>query len=241
MTFNAHLWDGFGSFLLAAATPPDVPSSSGNGNVFDGFIVVMLIIGVVRGKMRGMSEELLGVLQWLLIVVLAALGYKLIGDWVFAFAKIPLLIGYVASYLFVVIVISGVFSTIKRKMGEKVFESDLFGSAEYPLGMLGGLVRYSCMIIALLAVANAFVMDYSKVKLDEEGWQKKDFGFVLIPCREGIHQAMLVNSKIGSIVKAKLVHQLILETPFEAQVSTNKIEEPLKEPGKAAEKAVSGK
>ena len=43
-------------------------------NWFDLFVLVMLIVGIFVGRKRGMSLELLAVLQWLVIVFVSALA-----------------------------------------------------------------------------------------------------------------------------------------------------------------------
>src|SRR2546422_4577368 len=43
-------------------------------NWFDLFVLVMLVVGIFVGRKRGMSLELLSVLQWLMIVFVAAIA-----------------------------------------------------------------------------------------------------------------------------------------------------------------------
>ena len=43
---------------------------------FDAFVVVWLIIGLLWGRKRGMSQELLPTLQWIGIVVIAGIFYR---------------------------------------------------------------------------------------------------------------------------------------------------------------------
>jgi uncharacterized membrane protein required for colicin V production len=234
MTFDAQLFEGFNSFLLAAAVAKPVAAPSTPGNLFDGFVIVMLIIGMIRGKMRGMSEELLDVFEWLLVVVVAAHAYKPIGDWVANFAKIPVVLAYVGSYLFVVIVITSIFATVKRKMGEKVFESDLFGGAEYPLGMLGGMVRYGCMVMMLLAILNAFVLDYSQVEIKRKA-QEKDLGEGMsFPTKESLHQGIFIGSIVGQFARNNLETQMIEPRAYVPNTSA-----PPDLPSKEREKAVN--
>ena len=41
------------------------------GNLFDGIVVVVLLVGVLRGRKHGMSEELISLIKWLMVVVVA--------------------------------------------------------------------------------------------------------------------------------------------------------------------------
>ena len=246
MTFDAHILDGFNSFLLAAVNPAadaaaatkGATTPSGGGNIFDVFVMVMLIVGLIRGKKRGMSEELLDVFKWLLVVVVAARGYKLMGEWVANFANIPVLIAYVICYLFVVMVITGVFSTIKRKMGEKVFESDLFGKAEYPLGALAGMVRYGCTLLAMLAVLNAFDFNYDQIAISDKS-QGDSMGMTLIPPKEAWHKGIFINSLTGQFVRKHLEDHMIEPTPYAANPGA-KSELPSKERERAVDNAING-
>ena len=46
---------------------------------FDLLLAGLLIFGFLRGRKRGMSEELLDVFQWLTIIVVAAMLYEPVG------------------------------------------------------------------------------------------------------------------------------------------------------------------
>ncbi len=237
MTFDVHILDGFNSFLLAADIPAagskTVAATPGSGNLFDVFVMVILIVGMIRGKIRGMSEELLDVFKWLLVVVAAAWGYQPMGNWLANFLHIPFLIAYVSCYLFIVVVITSIFATIKRKMGEKVFESDLFGKAEYPLGMLAGMVRYGCILMMFLAVLNAFVFDYAQVEIKKKA-QEKDLGEGMsFPTKEGLHQGIFIYSLTGQFVRKNLEHQLIEPRVYAPNSGT-----PSETPGQKREREV---
>ena len=247
MTFDAHILDGFNSFLLAADIPAvgkaaakSVAATPGSGTWFDGFVVVILIFGIIRGKIRGMSQELLDVFKWLLMVFCAAHGYKPIGDKLADFVEIPVLIAYITCYLFIVVVISSIFATIKRKMGEKVFESDLFGRAEYPLGMLAGAVRYGCMILAFLAVLNTFKPDYTQVAIKRASQEESTGkGLAIVPSYEALHQGIMVNSFTGDLVREKLAGMLIEQRHYTSNLHT-KTETPGKKREREVDEAVNG-
>src|SRR2546422_6690284 len=97
-------------------------------------IVGLLIIGVLRGRKRGMSEELLDLLKWLLIVVVAAQFYQPVGDLFAGNSMFSRLSWYLAIYVTMILAIKIIFSLIKKRVGEKLVGSDIFGRAEYYLG-----------------------------------------------------------------------------------------------------------
>ena len=132
-------------------------------NWFDLLVVVMLIVGLVRGRKRGISEEMLDVFQWLIIVVLGGLVYQPFGKMVAEFTHMSLLYGYVTIYVFTAVMVKLVFTAIKRMVGEKLVNGDTFGRMEFTLGMLAGEMRCFCMLVVALALLNA--KHYTRVEL----------------------------------------------------------------------------
>ncbi len=49
-------------------------------NAFDVVLLVVLCAGMMVGRKRGMSEELMTMVKWVTIVVVCAFFYKPIGD-----------------------------------------------------------------------------------------------------------------------------------------------------------------
>src|SRR4051794_14761457 len=120
-------------------------------NWFDILVVAVLFLGIVHGRKQGISGELLEVLQWLLMVVVAALFYAPLGNSIAAFAHLSLLSSYLIAYLLIAFSIKLVFSMIKRMVGEKLVRADTFGGMEYYLGMIAGALRFLCVIVVALA------------------------------------------------------------------------------------------
>src|SRR5215208_3207049 len=122
---------------------------------FDLILVGVLAVGVLRGRKHGMSEELLGLVKWLAILLVCAVAYQPMGN-LFADSSRVLskltcyLMAYVAAALGVLILCAG----IKRALAGTLLASDIFTSAEYYLGGGSGLVRFSCMLLAALARLN---------------------------------------------------------------------------------------
>ena len=83
-----------------------------NVSVFDGFFVVFLIVGIFRGRKRGISEELLDVAQWVAIVVGAALAYPLLGGLLIKYAYFPPLLGNVFAYIIAALIIVFLFRVL---------------------------------------------------------------------------------------------------------------------------------
>src|SRR6266699_332104 len=97
-------------------------------NVFDLVLVGLLVAGIYRGRKHGMSEELMLLLKWLVIVFGCAAIYEPLGQ---MFSQTTGLFGLLGSYLAVYIVVAllvfGLFALLKHSLGGKLVGSDIFG------------------------------------------------------------------------------------------------------------------
>ncbi len=116
-------------------------------NWFDIAIVLLLGLGVQRGRKHGMSEEIILVIKWLAIVIVGGLGYAVIGDVISDNSVFTHLSSYLMAYSVIAVGITVAFLVIKKLANGKLVGSDVFGSGEYYLGMMAGLVRYTCILI----------------------------------------------------------------------------------------------
>jgi uncharacterized membrane protein required for colicin V production len=182
-------------------------------NWFDFLVILVLVIGVSRGRKRGLSEELLDVTQWLGIVVLSALLYQPLGDFLSAYTGLSLLLAYVASYLFLGVLIALLFSWIKRAVGEKLVQSDFFGGLEYYLGMLAGATRFACILLASLAILNAKHISPEEYAAQTK-MQQDNFGSIRFPTLGSLQQNVFAESSSGKWIKEYLNEQLIVSTPY---------------------------
>lgn len=124
-------------------------------NWVDFVTVLVICVGFMRGRKRGLSEEILDVTKWLLIVVVAGLFYYRLGE---LMSKRPLLSPlsyFVISYLLLVLAVWLVFGFLKKRFGEKIIESDIFGRFEFYGGMLAGTVRWACVYFVVLSLLHA--------------------------------------------------------------------------------------
>lgn len=175
--------------------------------LFDVLLVVVVGVGIWRGKERGISEELLDFLQWVVIVVAGGLLYSIVGD-LFVAAKLPRLIANISGYIAVMIVVSIVFTFISKSVGNKLVDSDFFGGWEYRLGMMAGALRYLCIWIAVLAILSARYFDAALVDAQRKA-QQKEAGIVLIPTWGILNRMALYDSFTGPYIRKYLAHQLM--------------------------------
>ena len=117
---------------------------------------MVLVFGLFRGRKNGMSKEILPLFQWLAMIFVSGLFYSLVAQWLVKSGAL----GCADRAIF-----WGMrfwrwpffcfFRMLKRPLGLKLFGSNLFGSAEYYLGMPSGMVRYACVLLFALAFLNA--------------------------------------------------------------------------------------
>lgn len=141
----------------------------------DLLVVTLLLVGIWRGKKRGMSEELLDIIKWVLIVAVAGLLYEPSGRWLATFNVFSLLSCYVWAYLFIALTVFLTVAFIRKHVGAKLVGSDVFGRAEYYLGMAAGGFRYGCIILVGMAFLNARYYSPAEKQAKVE-YQEYNFG-----------------------------------------------------------------
>jgi uncharacterized membrane protein required for colicin V production len=181
-------------------------------NYFDGFVIVWLIIGLFWGRRKGMSQELLPTLQWIGIVVVAGLFYRSLSDWVRQHAGFEVLWSNIFAYLLIAFGVHLIYLCCKHLFNEKLVGTDLFGRAEYYLGMLSGMVRCACMLVAALALMNSRIITKAE-RAQTEKMQSENFSDIRFPTYGSVQQAILFDSLTGSLVETNLQAILIYPAP----------------------------
>jgi len=178
-------------------------------NWFDFVLLAVLVVGVLRGRKHGMSEELLGLLNWLTILFVCAFTYEPLGK-LFA-GSFSLLFCYVMAYIAIALLILIAFAAIKRALGGKLLGSDIFGKSEYYLGMAAGLVRFVCILLAVLALLNARYFSPNEVKA-MENFQNEVYGSNFFPTLHSLQSVVFERSLVGPLIKDHLGFLLIKPT-----------------------------
>ncbi len=178
---------------------------------FDLLVVMVVILGIVRGRKRGMSEELLDLLKWIVVLVAAALVCEPLGIMLAQSMVFSLLGCFVAVYTGIIILTRCVCSFIRHRVGDKLVGSDVFGNAEYYLGMVAGAVRYSCILLVVLAFLNARYYSPEEIYANA-AYQEANFGMQFIPTMAGLQQEVFQRSCVGSMVRQYLPMVLIRPT-----------------------------
>lgn len=183
-------------------------------NWFDAVVVIILLVGLNKGRKHGMSEELMVTLQWVAIIIVGAFLYRPCGDMLAMSSPVSHLFCYVTIYVTAAIVTKLVFSMLKKAMGGKLMGSDVFGSGEYYLGMVAGAIRYACMLIAALAILNAPYYSQQDINASR-AYQNDVYGSNFFPELSGVQQDVFRDSLIGSLIKKRAGILLIASTKRE--------------------------
>lgn len=175
---------------------------------FDIVVAVMALMGLLRGRKRGMSGELIDLLMWVGIAGASPYAAREGGPYLANLAKLSLLWGNVLAYLAAALVIFCVFSVVKNIFRERMGGSDFFRGLEYPLGMLSGLIRFMCMLLVVVALVNArLYTEQEKAANAKE--QKENFGNISLPglaeVQSGIFQESFAGQFIGQNLQILLV------------------------------------
>jgi uncharacterized membrane protein required for colicin V production len=174
-------------------------------------VAVALLVGLWRGRKRGMSEELLDIIKWALIVLLAGLGYQPIAHLLLSFTSVfGTLSMYVATYMALALIIAITFGIIRKHAGAKLIGSDAFGSSEYYLGMMAGLFRYACIVIVAMSFLHAPQYTPEEIRAKTK-YQEDNFGTTFFLTVPQLQQQVFKQSLSGKFVEEYL--QVVLIRP----------------------------
>jgi len=180
-------------------------------NAFDVVVLGIITLGLFRGRKHGMSEELFGLIKWLVVAIGCAMLYRPGGAWLAGSSPFSLLSSFIFVYIAAALLILSIFAFFKNRLGGKLVGSDIFGRAEYYLGMGSGVIRLSCMLVAFLAILNARYFSPKEVH-DMEAFQNDVYGSNYFPTLHTAQEVVFEKSVAGSWIKEHLSFLLITPT-----------------------------
>jgi hypothetical protein len=122
---------------------------------FDAVLVAVLGFGLFRGRKNGMTNEFLPMLHWLTTALVCGLAYEMVGQLIHNLSGWSVLYCYLLGYLSLMFLVFLVFHTLKKMFQPRLTGSNFFGSGEYYLGMVSGLIRWASITFVALALLNA--------------------------------------------------------------------------------------
>lgn len=180
-------------------------------NWVDCAVLLLVFAGVMRGRKRGMSQELLDVTKWFLVLIVAGLVYEPGGRMLAQAMSLSRLTGYLGMYALVLVGIVMTFALIRGWMGEKLVSADTFGSAEYYLGMMAGAFRYVCVILVCMAFLNARYFTPQEAQAGRQ-YQLQNYGSEYFPTLAGMQAQVFERSFTGRLIKDHFKSVLIEPT-----------------------------
>lgn len=181
-------------------------------SVFDLLVVAVVAAGLVSGRKRGMSVELLDLAKWLAVLFVAGAAYGVLGRQLAqSIGLFGLLSWYLLAYLFTALLIFILFALLKRAVHGKLLGSDIFGRGEYYLGMVSGMARYSCVLLAALALLNARAYSPLDVRAMRD-FQNVQFGSEFFPTLQSFQASVFQKSCSGPWIRRNLDFLLIKPT-----------------------------
>jgi uncharacterized membrane protein required for colicin V production len=180
-------------------------------NWFDALVVLVLGFGLFRGRKNGMSKEILPLSQWLAVVLVSGFLYSMVAQLLTTMVTVDALTSYLLGYVILALALFGIFSVVKRPLGLRLFGSNLFGGAEYYLGMLSGLIRFSCILLFALAFLNA--RQYTTAQIEaSNNYQDRWYGAHFFPNLYTVQDEVFRKSFTGPYIKEYLGMLLIEPT-----------------------------
>ena len=101
------------------------------------------------------------------------------------------------------------FSLIKRSVGLRLFGSNLFGSAEYYLGVPSGMVRYACVLLFALSLLNSRLYTPAQIQASND-FQQRWYGAHFFPDLYNVQDEVFRKSLTGPYIK-KYLSVLMIE------------------------------
>ena len=180
-------------------------------NWFDVLVLVVLLVGYSRGRKHGMSKELLLVMKWLTIVLVSAIGYEPLGLWLDSVVQFGKLASFILAYCFIAVLVMLVFVLLNGSVGRKLEGSDAFGKGEFYLAMPAGMLRFACILIALLALLNARLYRTAEIK-EMEKFQNDNYGSQFFPTLSSVQTEVFEESFVGPQIRKYMSFLLIKQT-----------------------------
>jgi hypothetical protein len=210
--------------MIAAATQAAHSASSWSLDKlpfgwFDVALVLILAFGLFRGRKNGMTKEIIPMFQWIVIVIVCGLAYEMVGEIIINISGWDKLPSYLLGYLILAFAAYLLFILIKKISMPRLTGSNFFGSSEYYLGMISGLIRYACILLFALALLNAPFYTQAEIQAHKAyiarwyGGGETGFSGNYFPTLQSVQEDVFKNSFLGPLINTYLGALLINSAP----------------------------
>jgi len=188
-------------------------------NWFDGVLMAVLGFGLWRGRRNGMTKEIMPMFQWVSLVLVCGMGYPLFAPTYANTLGTGKLASALLGYLTLALAVWVVFYILKRIFVPLLTGSNFFGSGEYYLGMFSGMIRFACIVLAVLALLQAPYYTQADLQASRAyknrwfGGGEKGFSGDFIPSIPEVQEQVFKKSFTGPYIKNYLGTLLIDTSP----------------------------
>jgi len=177
-------------------------------NWFDVALVAFLVVGAFRGRKHGMSQELIPLIKWITLVFVCGLLYRPLAEVIANNTVFTMLTASITSYLGLALIVAATFAVIGRQLGGKIVGSDAFGSSEYYLGIISGMVRFACILIFALSLLNARYYTQDEIAARSR-YVQKNYDNDFFPALFQVQDQVFKNSLSGPVIQEQLSFMMI--------------------------------
>lgn len=192
---------------------------------FDGVLIAVIVVGLLRGRKHGMTKEVLPMFHWLATVLLGGLAYEVAAQPFINLANLGKTAAYILGYLSLALGVFFVFAYLKKLLTPKLEGSSIFGSAEYYLGTSSGVIRFLCMLLFALALLHAPYYTPADIAARNAynarwyGGGQQGFSGNFFPTVQGVQDAVFNKSFTGPLI-AKYLGLFLINTESFASAKT---------------------
>ena len=181
---------------------------------FDFAVLLLLWGGLLRGRAKGMSNQLLELLQWLGTVFVGALLYRPVGHWLQPHLQVSSVATNVIAFLLIGALLKLAVGRLQNGISDKLLSGDYFGRLEYPLGMLAGVLIHLAVLLAALSLIRARYISAEEAKASEKK-QLAELGSTFFPDLGKIQHEIFQKSMSGKFIDQHFGQHLIQPVRYE--------------------------
>lgn len=181
-------------------------------NWFDAVFIIVIGLGFMDGKKNGLSGEHIPLAKWILI----GLAGGVMGDLLGSLLQMTLSLSnywsrMIGAFVWIGIIWS-VFAFLNSKGISQLKDSDWFGRAEYPLGVVAGVFKLFCILLTVLSLLNGRLYTAQQIQAQREA-QIKELGSAIFPTVGMINGAVFKSSYVGPYLKSWFSWAMITASP----------------------------
>ena len=177
---------------------------------FDIITLIVVCSGLAYGYRRGLTLELVPLLQWITLIAVCGTYYQPIGAPIARWVEIQPNEAFVFVYLLLGAVVFYLFWTIKKTIAKGLPGSKCFGNAETPLGAVAGACRFLCIQFVCITLIAANYIPPEELSGSSYYYQTSENN---VPTPADVQRGIFLRSRSGRLMKYYFGRWLIAAQP----------------------------